>query len=231
MDIKTIENEIYDFVSLHLHNYHNEIEEAYDFIENNRLIIPKDNYLKLSKYLIDTFRTFRSLDVRSMSETSKKLYHDIVDFQKYITVLEHMNGEKLFYLHFLTFSKVLGDFHQEIIEKKAIRLTIEEALLDSLNTNYDALKELYNEYFQEIFYNERTALIQSYKELLNCRLFYFEKLIYKEAKASNLITRYYNLQNSSLKLNSQSFLLYSLSLLHPSTEEHAYIQSCLRIYK
>lgn len=231
MDIKTIENEIYDFASSQFQDYYAEIEETYDFIENNHLHIPKENYLKLSKYLLETFKFFRTLDIRSMSETSKKLYLDITNFQKNIEILENSNKQHLFHNHFLSFSTILSLLGKEVVSRKEQRVFIEEALYETLLNDYNNLKKIYYGIFLELMHNEIDELIKNYKELLNSKLFYFDKLIWKEARASHLITRHYALQNASLKLDSKSYLTYSLSLLHPSTKEFTYLQSCLRIYK
>jgi len=93
------------------------------------------------------------------------------------------------------------------------------------------LKSVYYTAFEEIFNDDKKYFISSLMKALNSKTYYFDKLLWREASKSNVITKHFQLLKIKNRLNTKDYLLYTTGLMRPYTKEYQYLQSCLRIYK
>ncbi len=124
MDIQTIEDEIYNFDSDFFKDILVIAEDGVDFIENNKLHMPKENYTILFDYLNPLYNHFKSLDYQAIGSTLAKLYMDV----KY---LNHTYKD----LQYATKDV------KEIFEKKVIK---ESQLLLSMEKEVNRYKNIVN---------------------------------------------------------------------------------------
>ncbi len=227
MDLTTIEDEIYKFSKDFFYDASIATDEGLSFIEDNQLYLPKENYTIVGTFLSNTVKNFRVLDSTFMNSTLKKLDNDIKHLQHLLdeTIANTQNIQDVFEKEFIRSSKSLTNFSREIL--KAKKISTRRALTKMLQE----LKTIYYQEFEEIFIDDKKYFILSLMKILNSKTYYFDKLIWKEASKSNVITKHFQLLKIKNRLNTKDYLLYTTGLMRPYTKEYQYLQSCLRIYK
>ena len=235
MDISIIEDEVSYFCADFFQDAVDEVEEGINFIEDNELEVPKENYTILPEFLNTILQRFRVLDSNFVSPLLDKVSSDMRTIQKILVPLRKhsANIPELFNTEFIDASEVLSDLKSDLNNQR-IRakgnIELKNRLLES-EERYEKLKKIYFEVFNEMFYEDREYYIGSLLYILNSKAFYCDKLIWQEANESNFIKKHFQVQKIATVLNSKNYLLHATSLMRPYTSEYEYYQSCIRIYK
>jgi len=235
MDLKTIEDEIYEFTTAYFDEVADTVEGEIEFIENNNLYIPKENYTIVTDFLNTTLINFRVYDSKFMSSTLDKVHKDAKILQELYKNLKKRTEDikNIFNTYFISSSPILTAFAKEIIaQKEKVEDSIEDRkLLKKLMLDFKELQNIYYEIFSEIFSEDKTYYTKGILEALNSKAFYFDKLLWKEALESDVIKRRLKSLISENTPNTKNYLLYTTGLMRPYTKEYQYLQSCIRIYK
>jgi len=235
MDITIIEDEVSYFCADFFQDAAIEAEEGINFIEQNNLDIPKENYTILPKFLNVIIQRFRVLDSGFVGPLLEKVSKDMQSLEKILIPLKKdtANLQELFNNEFIDFSEVLSDLQNDISNQR-IRtkgnLELKKRLEESEH-RFEELKKIYLEVFSEMFYDDKQYYIGSLLSILNLMAFFCDKLIWEEANESNFIKKHFQVQKISKVLDSKSYLLHATSLMRPYTSEYEYYQACIRIYK
>lgn len=235
MNLTIIEEEVYKFNREFFSEISYTTEECLDFIEQNYLHTPKENYTIVGEFLSNTLRNFRILDSTFMSQTLKKINSDV----KYLktlydaTIEDSRNIKDIFESEFITSSASFSNFAKEIIKVQNIRNPTDEDRKEKKRVSalLLELKEVYYKTFQEIFKDDKKYFLESLMLCLNSKIYYLDKLLWSEASASMVITKHFQVLKIKNKLNTRDYLFYTTGLMRPYTKEYRYLQSCLRIYK
>ncbi|EDZ63611.1 hypothetical protein SMGD1_1179 [Sulfurimonas gotlandica GD1] len=235
MDLTIIEDEIYKFNRVFFAEVSEAAERCLNFIEQNNLHIPKENYTIVGDFLNTTLRNFRVLDSTFMSSTLKKLNADV----KYLktlydeTIEETHNVKEIFESEFIASSPSFSHFAREVLKAQSIRNPTDEQRKErkKLSAMLLELKDIYYSTFEEIFNDDKKYFLESLMLSLNSKTYYLDRLLWKEATASIVITKHFQVLKIKNKLNTRDYLLYTTGLMRPYTKEYQYLQSCLRIYK
>ena len=235
MDLTTIEDEVYNFNKDFFYEISITTERCLNFIEQNHLHIPKENYTIVGEFLHNTLKNFRILDSTFMSPTLKKLDLDIRYLQSLYdeTLKRSQNIKDIFESDFIVSSASFAPFAREILKAQSVRNPTDEQRKTKrhLSQMMQELKDVYYTSFQEIFKDDKKYFLESLLLVLNSKTYYFDKLLWKEASASVVITKHFQVLKIKNKLNTRDYLLYTTGLMRPYTKEYQYLQSCLRIYK
>jgi hypothetical protein len=235
MDLTIIEEEVFKFNREFFSEISSASEEYLNFIEQNHLHIPKENYTIVGQFLQNTLRNFRILDSTFMSQTLKKINSDVKHLNTlYNETLEDSADIKaIFESEFLTYSTSFANVGKEIIKAQNIRNPSNEDKKEKkrLSALLLELKEIYYNTFEEIFKEDKKYFLESLMICLNSMTYYLDKLLWKEASASIVITKHFQVLKIKNKLNTKDYLLHTTDLMRPYTKEYRYLQSCLRIYK
>lgn len=235
MDLTIIEDEIYKFHRVFFAEVSEASERCLNFIEKNNLHIPKENYTIVGDFLNTTLKNFRVLDSTFMSSTLKKLNADV----KYLSALynetkeETKNVKEIFESEFIPSSVSFSRFARVVSNAQSIRNPTDEQRKErkELSSMLSELKDIYYLTFKEIFNDDKKYFLESLMLSLNSKTYYLDKLLWKEASASIVITKHFQVLKIKNKLNTRDYLLYTTGLMRPYTKEYQYLQSCLRIYK
>jgi len=235
MDLTIIEEEVYKFSREFFSEISETTEECLNFIQQNHLHIPKENYTIVGEFLHNTLKNFRILDSTFMSQTLKKVNSD-VNYLKSLrdeTIEESKNIKNIFESDFIASSPSFCNFAKEIIKVQNIKNPSDEDRKEKkrLSALLLELKEVYYKTFEEIFKDDKKYFLESLMLCLNSKTYYLDKLLWKEASSSIVITKHFQVLKIKNKLNTKNYLLYTTGLMRPYTKEYQYLQSCLRIYK
>ena len=235
MDMQSIEDEINEFNSRFFKDIEDTVEEGLDFINNNRLHQPKENYTILFNYLNLLYTHFKTLDYNFIGTTLPKLYADI----KYLTKLHKElqkrseNINEIFQKLIITRSPVLMLMQKEVHKYKSIHnISIEDKkILKKHIRNFEKLKQLYLESFKMNFTADRDYFLFSILKILNTKTYYLEKLLWIQVSQSPFVMKTLKDINSKEEINSKIYLTHKLSVIMPYSDEYRYLQKCLRIFK
>lgn len=235
MDLTIIQEEVYKFNGDFFSEIAAVTEECLNFIEHNHLHEPKENYTIVGDFLHNTLKSFRILDSTFMSLTLKKIDSDIKYLQTLYdeTIENSQNIKNIFESGFITSSPSFSRFAREVMKIQAIRNPTDEQRKEKkkLSAMLAELKNIYYTVFEEIFRDDKKYFLESLMISLNSKTYYFDKLLWREAASSMVITKHFQVLKIKNKLNTKDYLLYTTGLMRPYTKEYQYLQSCLRIYK
>jgi len=215
----SIDEEISDFVQeLYIKIEEIAKKELY-FIEINRLIIPKENYLFLFDFLDSLLNSFIKIDYEIETPLIKKLYQDIKLIQKlhhnYKDI--HLDMYQIFNKRFLHYSNILRYLKRNLTDQKT-------------RDDYKKLKLLYYEKFLNQLEYKRKENSMMLLSVLNSKIFYFDRLIWKEANKSFKIEKYLDIIGIQYSVNSKEYLGFRLKD-EINSKNYLYLEKCLRVYK
>jgi len=234
MDVEDIRDEVDEFNESYFVEYLDLIDDNFDFIEENELILPKKNYLFTYKFLNFTMGHFSNLDYKFVSSTLRKLHNDILMLYKNLEKQKEFKNEieNVFDI-FLKNSQIFIDIQNALIGLQKIKTLSEDDIEEKkvLNTHYSKLKEIYFQHFYDSFIEQNRYIVSSLKDILNCKLAYFEKILWIDASKSDAITRTLRGLGLVKNLNSALYLKQRLSVALPYTDDYHYLMRCLKVYK
>ena len=235
MDLNTIEDEICAFSAKLFKDVAFITEDGLDFIEDNQLHQPKENYTILFDYLSPIFNHFKSLDYSIIDNTLSKLYKDVHYLNKLHeeVKIKTNNSKDIFQKYILSKSPVISVLEQEINRGKKIRnITIEEKkILKKHLTNFEALKKIYYEIFKEVFSEDREFYLFALLQIINTKTYYLDKLIWIQAAKSETIMRNFKSIITDQGINSKIYITHKLKVIMPYSKDYENLQKCLRVFK
>ncbi len=235
MDYKTIEDEVYQFCAIYFDDIAGVAEDNANFIEDNNLRIPKENYSILNPFLQKTLKNFKILDQTFCTSTLSKLSHDLEYLSELYSgvVKKSQDTLKIFESKFIPSSPTLTNFAKAILDFAELPdKTSEEILyLKKMKIDYPKLKEIFYTIFEEVFTDDKKHHLLSLKSGINTKAYYFDKLLWKEADASLIIVKHFQIRKLDGKLNTKDYILFTTALMRPYTDEYRYLQKCLKVFK
>lgn len=211
------------------------IDENFDFIDANDLIEPKANYLLIFDFLNTTINHFSNLDHDFMDGTLKKLHRDVNNIYKIYQKhkLQQEKLEELFKTEFLNKSKLFNQMKSNIIEIRGLPSMdeVDRETVEIIKDHYRAMRTIYFDFFQEDYTEQSKEILSSLENILNCKIFYLDNLLWIEAPESETIWRSLKILRIDQDIDSKKYLEYRIKVALPYTKDYAYMLKCLRIYK
>ncbi|WP_373073523.1 hypothetical protein [Sulfurimonas sp.] len=235
MNIETVENEIYDFIDEYFDEELFLVESQLDFIEDNHLITPKINYTHIYPFLSLLLSRFEVMDHDFASSIIKKTSYDVKHIEKtYGNFLEKtQHFENVFKNFFIPSSTVLSDYANEILDlqKGADKSSDDFKQIKHMKQNLIDLKKIYFEVFEKIFSQSYKNINNDFKMIINTKIFYLDRLIWRRATKSENIIKHLQVRKLDEALNAESYLNLIMSMMRPYTDEYKYLEQCLKVYK
>jgi hypothetical protein len=235
MDIDTIQDDVATFTDDLFASSLSIIDNNFDFIDGNELIVPKENYLLVFDFLNITIKHFASLDHEFLSKTLKKLHRDINNLYKlYQTQKTQMGAiEEIFKTRFLKKIELFNQMQKSMTElKNATNLDDEDReTIEIIKNQYKEMRKIYFDTFRDDYMEQSKDIISSLEQILNSKIFYLDKLLWIHAIKSSAIWRSLKMLRIDKDINSKKYLAYRLSVALPYTEEYRYMKKCIRVYK
>lgn len=235
MDLKDIEDEIYNFNEHYFQEIADIVDDNLDFIDSNNLMVPKENYTILVNFLHSTLRSLRVIDSEFCSQTTLNLDQDVILLQNiHKTVKEKTKSIKeVFLTKFLVQSKVFQELNQELNTLKNTIHTSPDNKTRSKQLAQDLtdLRHIYFDIFVSILREDKNYFFKALLEIINSKTYLFDKLMWKEAKKSGIIVKHFGGLKIQGDMNSKKYILYVTNMMRPYTQEYEYLQSCLKVYK
>ena len=211
------------------------VDSNYDFIDENALVQPKENYLLTFDFLNTSMNHFTNLDFNFVNKTLKKVHRDVNNLYKlHLSHQDYLSDlEKLFEKSFEKKIDLLIQMRSEIshIQNNDFIDAYDKETIEIITQQYKQLKTLYFNLFKDDFLYQSNNLICSIKSILNTKLFYFDQLLWMQANKSDLLKRLFKPINTNEDINSKIYIKHRLSIDLPYTDEYRYLTKCLRIYK
>ena len=232
MDKKTITRVVEKFNDAYFKDVNQVVEDNFDFFDEYCTYSTRVNYFFTYKYLIFVYNQFTRIDVDFKSWTLEKLKRDIESLKKLFIEHEKVksNLQDIFQKKFILKSKL---FSYMLKELELLEETKEENVeeIQNLKRHLKELREVYFSIFEEDFLVQNRYVLQDLKEILNRKIFYFDKLLWMDAKESPTINRkIINLEKRG-ESNSKVYLKEILKITLPYSENYQYFEKCLKVYK
>jgi hypothetical protein len=229
MDIKTIENEINNFNKKFFYETSVTVSDSIALIENNKFIIPKENYALVTELLNTTLKKFYSFDSSFKTPLLSKLDKDTVYLHQLYNKLQYSQNDirNIFDTKFIYNSPTLSKLQYELNSLKQDYATPSQKLYKRFDKDLDKLLSIYFKKFSELFNEEKKYFQKTLLSILNSRTFYFDKLFWQAANRSTLIHKHLPKNINSTK----TYIKYIMSIIHPYSDKFKALELALRIYK
>jgi len=231
MDV--IDNEIFEFNFNFFDNIGVVLQENQDFIIKNSLITPKENFIILYDYLNNHITHFKSIDQKVFNVTILKLQKDIQNLYKIYLELKHIDIVQEAKKHIMYRSKLMQSMKNDIksYQKESDSLPFEIEYIQKNLDNYKKLQLIYINRFKELFFLEREDYISMLLSMINTKIFYLDKMMWRCINSSDVILQKYKDVVHKNGLNSKIYIKYRLNIIMPYSHEYEYLQRCLRVFK
>ena len=234
MDIETIIEEEYEaFFEQHFAKELEELEEALGFIDEYALATPSKSYYRAFGFLKELFMEFKGVHMHFCSAATDTLFAYI---KRLAALYEEVVAQKervyrVFERSFVHQSQTLSTLRYELadLELKQKRDALLKRRYGEFLSSYNRLESLYYYIFERRFYSDVQMVAQEYLSALNCYIYHFDAMLWRDAKRSLAILRYLE-GNASNASNSKELLRYRLKTLHKETQKYHNLQLLLRIY-
>ncbi len=235
MDILAIEDEIYKFNDIFFKDCSSVVEDGLNFLEDNHLEVPKENYTILFDYLNPVFNYFRNLDYQAIGSTLSKLHLDV----KYLNITykdvraKSLNIKEVYEKSIIKHSQILSTMSKEVNKyKNIVNISRDDKrVLNQKVAEFTQLKKIYYESFEKTFTEDKRFFLSSLLKILNTKTYYLERLLWLEVSQSEIILNSLKELQSDEPVDSKAYLTYKLSVIMPYSEDYKYLQKCLRVFK
>ena len=236
MDIKSIEDEIYDYCDFYFKDINGIVEDEMELIEANNLFQPKDNFIILFDYLNKVVGYFKNLDNAIMDGTLRKIYMDVNYLYKIYEKKKESSEDvkKIFENRFLKKSDIFKMLDIEISKyDENSDITSEERIdYEKLTNVREELMAVYFESFEYIFTTERKYNLHTLLSIINTKIYFLDKFFWKEVNHSKVIMRNLKeVENVDKGINSENYLKHRLKIMMPYSKDYLYLEKCLKVYK
>ncbi len=211
--------------------FKNEIEVLVfntNFLQNNGFQYQKDiDFTQLYRFLKVEYNTIYSIDPKVTDALIEKFYRDIEYlFRFYTKFKEKRSNINSVYSNFLNKNGGVASIGQKIFKKDLDNKEIEE------------LDDILKSEFESSFLKEYEEIKSELKRVINTKSYYFDALLWKEARKSRSINDFFkqlvrlNIKSSS-DLNIKLFIvqyLNSVDLNHVKNPKwHDYLQKVIKV--
>jgi len=207
-----IEELAYDFFNKYFSDIYSIIDFNMTFLEDNDLSYKTDiDYMKLTRFVTTTYNTMLKIDPSFNYSLLSKFNKDLVTLNKVYKqfVTKHEDIAKLYSKQFL--------MHHKGIENLSNKLKNSGKNLE-LPYDIDELNEFIKIKFIQIAKKEIDSCKEDFKKIINTKYYYFDHLLYYEAKKSVSIKAYYK---KSLGKNVISTKLYIKQYLNSVDKDNS----------
>jgi len=233
MDKKTINLVIEKFNDIYFKNIHQIIESNFNFFDEFHLVFPKKNYLFTYKYLNYVYNNFTRIDDEFMSLTLKKLQRDIENIEILYVEYEKIEVDLqiVFDKSFLKKSKLFTYMQIDLKNLKEENRESNREEIKEIKHQLKELKKIYYNLFEKDFLEQNRYVLKDLKEILNSKVYYFDRLLWKDAMTSQNIRQ--KLLHVKIKKGdeSKSYLKELLNVVLPYSDNYKYFQKCLKVYR
>lgn len=183
---------IEDFTQTYFNDEYEVLKFNINFLESNGFAYQKKvDYMKLNRFIAAAYNTIGANDVQAIDGLISKFYKDIVFLNNfYKSFLEKSKDISIvFKYHFLKSVGELDGLHTRLSEKEAKRTgKMEHLQNDEERAEFGAyIKE---QFFRE-FKKERDGYAENLRSIINTKTYYFDKLLWNEAKKSASIRDFF----------------------------------------
>lgn len=232
MQIQTIEDEVASFTDRYFSDSLDLIDTTFEFIDAHSLYEPKKSYFFCLHFLQTTMNNFTNLDYEFASPTLKKLHRDIHNLHKIYTNQDKEILETVFEKKFFPSLSLFKEMQAEILHIQAQPMEEEDKEdIQIIQGHTKAMKAIYLTCFKEDYLEQKNSLLESLKNILNTKLYYFDKLLWRDASDSKAITRVHKNLKEDEDLSALVYIEHRLSVDIPYTDNFKYLQKCLKVYR
>ena len=233
MSFDTVMEDVENFVTSIFRESLSIIDKNIDFIEENKLRTPKEDYVYALKYLNATISNFTNLDHTFSSNTLRKLQRDAKNILQQYKIHESL-------------SKNIDEILEtKFLKKVPIYLAMQKELsfvknsdgsnfqyMNLIKTQYKKLKTIYLERAKEEMLKQNISILEELKYILNIKVYYLDKMLWLEAQQSEVIMRSLRSIDKTKFINSKIYMQHRLSIDLPYSDDFKYMENCLkRTYK
>ena len=175
----------YDFFNKYFSDIYSIIDFNMSFIEENGLAYKTEiDYMKLTRFVTTTYNTMVKIDPSFNYSLLSKFNKDLVTLNKVYRqfVDKHEDIAKLYSKRFLVHYKGIENLSKKLINSNK-KLEIPH--------NIDELNEFIKERFIVVAKKEIDSCKADFKKIINTKYYYFDHLLYYEAKKNVSIKAYY----------------------------------------
>lgn len=209
------------------------INDHIDFIEDNALREPKEDYLFALKFLNTRISNFTNLDHTFASNTLRKIQRDAKNLELQYKIHQGLskNIDEILETKFLKKVPIYLAMQKELYFVKNNDAS-NFRYMYLIKTQYKKLKTIYLDKAKEEMLNENIYILNELKYILNTTTYYLDKMLWLEAKRSQAIMTSLRIIQSKQELNSKSYIQHRLSVDLPYSDDYKYMENCLkRTYK
>ncbi len=245
MDYKYIDREIDNFFEDFFKDQLESVESNFELIEDNNLLTPKINYVYGMEFLSQTYQKFKKIDPNFAPDTLEKLLNEVsyIENIKLDLKIKTNNPQNLFKSEFAQYSYVLRSYEDSV---KALKGSLNKSLentsaeffnskeivgLEVKKENLVKLKKIYYKEFKARLINKKRKIESDLNIIINSKLFYFDRLLWKYSNKSYKIFSNLEVMNLDKNFTSHQYLVKILDIIRPDTEKYNYLKKCLKIYK
>ncbi|MDD4505241.1 MAG: hypothetical protein PHE60_02575 [Sulfurospirillaceae bacterium] len=239
LERENVSESAFDFIVL-VQNFNDEFfNDEYEvlkfninFLESNGFAYQtKIDYMKLNRFIAAAYNTIESNDIQVIDALISKFYKDVVFLNSfYKNFLEKSkDAESVFKHFFLKFVGGMSELYNLLSEKEKQKLSEEECA---------AFEDYIKEEFINEFKKERDDYEQHLRSIINTKTYYFDKLLWSEAKNSPAILDFFKKSKRTdgeltEELSTKIFIkqyMQSIDLSHTKDIKwHQYLQNVLMI--
>jgi len=183
---------IEDFTQTYFNDEYEVLKFNINFLESNGFAYQKKvDYMKLNRFIAAAYNTIGANDVQAIDGLLSKFYKDIVFLNNfYKSFLEKSKDiAMVFKYHFLKSVGDLDGLHTRLSEKEAKRTGKMEHLQNDEERN--EFGAYIKEQFLREFKKERDTYAENLRSIINTKTYYFDKLLWNEAKKSASIRDFF----------------------------------------
>ena len=202
-DYLILNMDVEELINVFLHQYFSDIHHIIDFninfIEHNSFSYKTDiDYIRLERFVATTYNTMIKIDPSFNYTLLSKFNKDIETLNKIYKqfIKKYQDISQLYSKQFLIFYNGIENIAKTL-------KTSNEGL--EIFENIKELNEFIKEDFYKLINQEIASYKKSFKKIINTKYYYFDHLLYYEAKKSDSIKAYYR---DSLGKNVLSTKLY-----------------------
>ena len=215
------------------------VADQFSFIEDNALHITKKDYVTLYAFLMDAVKQFKNMDLNYMNSTLTMLLIDIDYIYKLYQeqIYNTDNSGEFFETKVMQKITLFIQIKEKIKELKESEMMKDPKLKDTMDESFSELKKhhngmksIYLRLFEEEFLPKNQDTIHNLEIILNTKLFYLDKLLWRSANQSRSIKRTFKTVAEIEEINAIAYMSFKLKSDSLSKRERQYLIKCKRMY-
>ncbi|MDD3342376.1 MAG: hypothetical protein PHR87_02245 [Sulfurospirillaceae bacterium] len=240
-DISESAFELIELIKNSIDDYFNDEYEVIkfnvNFLESNGFAYQtKIDYMKLNRFISTAYNTIEANDVQVIDGLLSKFYKDIIFLNHfYKNFLEKAKDiQSIFRYNFLKPHQGTAALYALLSEKEEKKTGKKEK--DPSEDELNAFEEYMKEEFRHEFLKEYEIYSENLREIINTKTYYFDKLLWAEARKSNAINEFFKKSKRvdaefSDELSTKIFIqqyLHTIDMSHTKDVKwHQYLHNVL----